>query len=722
MTVALSTDFLEAYAGIPRGQQKKAREFIEQFQLHPTSGGIQYEKLHAGQDLYSVRIDNAWRAIIFHPPQGEVYVLCWIDHHDAAYRWAEHKKFSVHPATGALQIVDAASVAPPLAPAAAASPALFEAIKDKHLLRLGVPVELLTRVRAMRGDGDLEAAHPTLPQEAYEALLMLAMGFSLDEVFREMDKSPAEASIPAGAGAEMVPAGIATADVATALEHADSKRRFFVVHDSGDLAEVLNAPLEKWRVFLHPQQRKLVELRANGPVRVLGGAGTGKTVVAMHRARFLAEQVFRGPHDRILFTTFTRILAVDIESQLRQICSVEAMGRIEVVNLDAWVGNFLRKHGFRYEVVFGDEDDVCWRAALASAPPGAALSADFYRAEWEDVVQAQNITDVDQYVRAPRLGRGTRLARESKRAIWPVFQEYRAQLNEHGKREYVDLVREARSFIAQSKTVLPYRAVVVDETQDMSAAALRLIRALVPAGANDLFLVGDAFQRIYRHRASLGQCGIEIRGRGKKLKINYRTTEETRRFAISLLEGIAFDDLDSGSDEARGYISLLHGQPPLIEPCPSFTAECDFLADRVRRLASEGSPLASICVTLRTRALADAYRDALAERSIPVFELKRDHADRPDQVGVRIATMHRVKGLEFDHILVAGADAGTIPLRQALPEDDAVGRRNAEIRERSLLFVALTRARKSAAISGYGAMSPFLAAAAVATAPASERG
>jgi hypothetical protein len=407
----------------------------------------------------------------------------------------------VHPATGALQMLSTepsdAAAAPPV-PAPTVS-GLFDQCKDKHLLRLGVPEGLLGTVRGIESDAELEAVESQFPQEAYEALFMLASGYSLDEVFREMEKVEAETSVD-------------QMDFVAALKNDDSKRRFFVVDEAKDLAEVLNAPLDQWRVFLHPKQRRLVSIHANGPVRVLGGAGTGKTVVAMHRARYLAEQVFNKKEDRILVTTFTRNLATDIQENLRKLCSVDALARIDVVNLDAWVASFLRAHGYRHQVVFDEDENEAWAFALNQAPSDLGLSPSFYRSEWEHVVQAQNITDSDQYLKASRIGRGTKLGRDAKKRIWSVFQEYRAQLNEQGKKEFIDLLRDARGLIQSKGMQLPYRAVIVDEAQDMSAEAFRLLRTIVVEEANDLFIVGDAHQRIYRHRISLGQCGINIFG------------------------------------------------------------------------------------------------------------------------------------------------------------------------------------------------------------------
>jgi superfamily I DNA/RNA helicase len=700
MTIALSSDFLLAFSNVQKSHQKQVREFIERFRERPDAPGLNYEVIQSakGKDLYSVRINQAYRAVVFHPSNSTVYVLSWVDHHDKAYRWAERKQFVVHPATGALQVLSAKpQEAAPAAPAStAAVKGLFSQIKDKQLLRLGVPEDLISVVRGINSDADLEAAESQLPLEAYEALFMLASGFSLDDVFREMEKPEEEVPID-------------QKDFVAALQNEDSKRRFYVVDEAKDLAEVLNAPLDQWRVFLHPKQRKLVSMQANGPVRVLGGAGTGKTVVAMHRARFLAEEVFNKKEDRILFTTFTRNLATDIQENLRKLCSVDALSRIDVVNLDAWVANFLRSQGYRHQVVFDEDENDAWAYALNQAPSDLGLTPNFYRSEWEQVVQAQNTTDADQYLKASRIGRGTRMGRDAKKRIWPVFQEYRAQLNEQGKKEYIDLLRDARGLIQSKGISLPYRAVIVDEAQDMSGEAFRLLRAIVAAGANDLFIVGDAHQRIYRHRVSLGQCGINIKGRGKKLKINYRTTDETRRFAVALLEGREIDDLDGGTDQQKGYVSLTHGRPPLVRSFGTFAEEVAFLKQHIGEIQKDEAPLESVCVVARTKRLVEGYISQLQAAGFGTYEIKRNAAEQRDKPGIRLATMHRVKGLEFEHVIVVAANEGVIPLKAAVVDaEDAVARRDAETGERSLLYVALTRARRSATITGYGQASPFL--------------
>jgi superfamily I DNA/RNA helicase len=703
MTVALSKDFLLAFSNVQKSHQKKVREFFEKFQAHPESPGLNYEPVQSARDknFYSVRIDQAYRAIVA-KPDPELYVLMWVDHHDDAYRWAERTRLKVHPATGALQVVEAGEATSPDtagSTAATARPgALFKNIKDKHLLRLGIPEELLPLVRSMNSDGDLERSEAQFPQEAYEALFLLASGYTLDEVFQQLDKT-----------AEAEPE-VDTGDFKKALENEDSKRRFYVVEGAQEMAEILAAPLEQWRIFLHPTQRKLVRMRANGPVRVLGGAGTGKTVTAMHRARYLAEEVFTASDDRILLTTFTKNLATDISQNLRKLCTDEkAWARIEVRHLDGWVSNFLATQGFKPEVVFSEDNDS-WRAALDAAPSDIGIPQSFYRVEWENVVQAQNIASLEEYLAAPRIGRGTRLTRDLKRKVWAVFQEYRAELNQARKKEYVDLIRDARQLLENKKLKLPYRAVIVDEAQDMNAEAFRLIRALVPAGENDIFIVGDAHQRIYRHRVSLGKCGIDIRGRGKKLKVNYRTTDEIRRFAVKLLEGRPVDDLDGGEDDQKGYMSLIHGESPAVRTFVSAAEEIDYLRRYIADLQSDGAALDSVCVVARTKKLLELYAGNLRSSGIETYEIKRDSAEQRDRAGVRLATMHRVKGLEFDHVIVVATNKGIVPLDAALASaDDQITERNLETGERSLLYVALTRAKKSALLTAYGEPSPYLA-------------
>ena len=695
-TVAISSDFFTAFTKLPQKTQKKAVAFLSKFRQDPTMPGFHYEKIHNAADpgFRSVRIDDSYRGILLKPDQSNVYVLLWIDNHDEAYAWARRKKCAVHPDTGSLQIYDALEgQQEPSEPEQGSG--LFDHVPERQLAQLGVPRELIPRVRQIRSREELEELISALPQEAYEALFFLAEGFSVEEVFREMDKTTA---------AE----GVDTSDVAASLETPESKQRFYVVSDDLELQAMLQAPLEKWRVFLHPMQRKLVERHWNGPVRVLGEAGTGKTVAAMHRAKWLARNVLDDQGDRILLTTFTRNLAADIADHLKSICSQDELERIEVVNLDKWVSDFLRRMGYSYTIVYSDQTRDLWERALTVAPESPSLPASFYREEWENVLQPQGVSSFEDYIRASRKGRGMALSRKSRKAIWPVFEEYRLMLNDQGWREPDDAMRDARHLLENQPIQLPYRSVVVDEAQDMGAQAFMLLRRIVPEDRDDMFIVGDGHQRIYRHRVVLGQCGIRIVGRSKKLRTNYRTTEETRRWATSVLEDVPIDDLNDEQDDERGTYSLLRGKEPEVMHFDSFEEEARALAEKAKQKQAEGA-LASTCLVVRTNNLLKRYQSALEDQGIPVYMVRRSEPEDRNKEGLRLATMHRVKGLEFDTIIIAGANDGVIPLKEAVDStEDPAEMDDRDLRERTLFYVAATRAKREVMVTSFGKKSDYI--------------
>ncbi len=716
--VAISDDFFSAFAAIPRGKQKKVQEFVTKFRRDPFSSGINYEKLNqvADPNFRSVRIDQDFRAIVLKPETGNVYVLLWVDKHDDAYDWARRHRCKVHPNTGTLQLLQSTTEAAPDGQAEAsetpepqaadeaptvASP-LFD-LRDREFLRLGVPEPMLGQVRALSSADELEALESTLPRESFEALYMLAAGESLQQVEQEYAASQAETDT-----------GFDTEDFAAALQKEHSQRRFMVVSDDAELQAMLEAPLERWRVFLHPSQRRLVQWTTNGPVRVLGGAGTGKTVVAMHRARWLVDNALSDPKRKVLFTTFTANLATDIQANLQKICSKEQMDRIEVTHIDQWVSRFLKRNDYPSRIVYDQDNEYrkCWDLALDQRPAEIDLPDSFFHEEWERVVLPQRVTDRTGYFRARRTGRGVALTRAQRAAIWPVFEELRIQLHQRGLRTNEDATQDAADLIERGEGgYLPYDAVVVDEAQDMGPQVMRLLRMLVPQRGNDMFIVGDGHQRIYRRRYALSHCGIEVRGRSRKLRINYRTTEETRRFAMAVLEGVTVDDLDGGEDTNLGYRSLMHGENPVIRGFASRDEETAWVADQVRDLkAARGAKDSEICVVGRTNAIVEDFRSRLEDAGVPVRPLSRKQADRADQEGVRLATMHRVKGLEFRYLFIVEVNDGVVPLRYAVEaSEDATERRATEASERALLHVAATRAIHALHVTHTAKPSPFLA-------------
>lgn len=700
--VAIASDFLLSFSKVPRKQQARVMNFITKFRSNPMLPGINYEKIARAKDpnIRSVRIDQSYRGIVLKPDTGgNVYVLLWIDHHDKAYKWAENKTYKIHPETGSLQVIEVEEIQDKqdIELSETEVKALFADIHDRHLLSLGVPELQLPLVRDLKTAEDLDRIEDQLPQEAYEALFFLAEGFSLEDVFQDFEIAKIKEEVD-------------TDDYESALNNPDSRRRFFVVEDDLELAAILNAPLEKWRIFLHPSQQKVVERNWNGPVRVLGGAGTGKTVAAMHRAKWLVQNVFTNEKDRILFTTFTRNLAADIQENLSKICSRETMRRIEVVNLDRWVAGFLKKNGYDYQIDYGRRTEELWNRALDMIPSELNFGLSFYREEWERVIQPQEITTVDGYMKASRIGRGVRLNRKTRKVVWKVFEEYRALLNEKGLREGDDAMRDARLLLEKKKELLPYKSIIVDEAQDMGMQAFKLIRKMIPEEKkNDLFIVGDAHQRIYRHKVVLGHCGINIRGRGRKLRINYRTTDETRKWAVGLLKGVKIDDLDGGTDDQKGYKSLLHGVMPDVRHFDTFQEEVHFITEYLNKIENKTGAIKEVCLVARTNNLLKQYESAICDKGFEIYFVRRSEAEDRSSPGLRLATMHRVKGLEFDRVIIAGVNEGIVPFEgRGTDSSDPIVKRESEVHERALLYVSATRAKKEVVVTSFGKSSRFL--------------
>jgi hypothetical protein len=688
--VALAQDFLANLSKLPNQIQGKVLKWALQFQSNPTAAGTNYETIKAAREksLRSIRIDQDWRGIVFKPDKGDVYVLMYVDRHDAAYRWAESRRLAINPVTGALQVFATENVVEPaLAEArrlagensrpdsalshepSVAAP-LYEQLSDEELLSLGTPAAMLPQVRTLSSDVELDAMQPFLPVEAYEGLFLIAAGDSVRDVLaaRETPQRPT----------------VDTSDFATAIETVESQARFVIVDDKEEMAAMLNSPLAQWRIFLHPTQRKLAQGSRSGPVRVLGGAGTGKTVLAMHRAKWLAENI-TSEGKKVMFTTFTRNLAHDIESNLKTLCPLSTLGKIEVQNLDAWVHSFLRRHKYEYKIVFrrdGDEGaKAAWQRALTLADSSLALPANFYEEEFERVVSAQGVASKEDYRQAKRTGRGILLNRAKRDAIWPVFEEYRTGLTSRKLKEVDDAYRDAAALLQDRPS--EFSSIIVDETQDFGIQALRLLRAMVPAGANDLFFVGDGHQRIYqRNRASMSACGIDIRGRSRKLYLNYRTTEEIRRAAVALLEGCEVDDLDEGSDEVKRYKSVTRGPQPSAVTVP----HREEALQRVVALARESIiHERTACVMVPTKREVESVADTLKRAKVPTSIIGPNEADEPDSKSIRIATMHRAKGLEFDEVVLMLAPGFN---SQSPGASD----------QRCLTYVALTRAKKMATI------------------------
>lgn len=692
--VAISSDFLTAFARLPRSIQGKVTEFVNKFRNDPNSPGINYEKLANGTDskIYSVRIDDTYRGIVVRQKESGVYLLLWVDHHDEAYQWAARKRCDVNPKTGAIQVYDVQTVAAEN-PMVTAEP-IFTGVTDDQLLKLGVPEAQLHYIRSFTSVDSFYQAEGTIPADVFEYLSWLTEGIGIDEVLELCieEQSVAEAK---------------TDDLAQALDMPATLKSFVVVDGEDELRRIMAEPLEKWRVFLHPTQRKIVRKNYSGAARVLGGAGTGKTVVAMHRAKQLASRL--DSHQRILFTTFTANLAADIRENLKKICSLEELRKIEVIHLDAWVNQFLKESGFTAQIGYDEVIEPLWEQAVLLANNGLDLDVNFYQEEWNRVVIAQEALSLEKYIKATRNGRGTRLDRKKRMLVWKVFDHYQNLMKEKQVRDINTAMYESTKLLQAAGARPRYAHVIVDEGQDFSDNAYRLLRALAgDEHENDLFIVGDSHQRIYRNHPTLSKCGINVRGRSSILKINYRTTEEIRRYAFALLNGISFDDLDEDVDLGDRCQSLTHGEKPIIKNFKDASGEFDFIVKEIKKLQVNGTALKDICIVARTKKLVDDYIAQLTKAGIRSYAIKRNKSDDRTFDGLRIATMHRVKGLEFKYVFVTAVNNRIVPLSSAINKTDGVSESESMTAEKCLLYVAMTRAQKGAYITSYGKASEFI--------------
>ena len=692
-TIAISTDFMESLAILSKTVQNKVLNFFDKFQANPNAKGINLEKINTPYDekIYSVRIDKAYRGIVAKISESDTYMLLWVDHHDKAYDWAQNKKVKINPNNSVYQLYTVATLDTKEDEIKVET--LFGKYSNSDLLKIGVPEELIPWVKLFPDKEAFFAGKNKLPTDAFESLEWLVNDLPLEEVIRLYQSQLKDS--------EEMPV---TPDP---MKNPITMKSFVVVDSQEELRRVLSEPLEKWRIFLHPDQRKLVSKNFNGSARVLGGAGTGKTVVAMHRAKWLSNQL---PEDKkVLFTAYNANLAADIKELLRKICTSTELNRIEVITLDAWMSRFLKNHGFNYDVFSGELKKV-WEEAIHLAGNEAGFSAEFYENEWLRVVCSQEAFTREKYLKTSRIGRGTGLNRIKRLQVWKVFNEYMTLMKNQRRRDPEWAKYECISIIQQQKEKLNYGAIIVDEAQDMSAESFRLMRSIIgESHPNDIFIVGDSHQRIYKNHAVLSKCGIDVKGRSSYLRINYRTTEEIRKYAYSLLKGFSFDDLDGNSNNMEIKCqSIAHGDEPKIMNFKTLKEESDYIITEIHKLLDQGMMPGDICITARTNGMKNSYQKLLREADLETYEIKTEKQDDRSFGGIRLATMHRVKGLEFAAVFLAGINDGTVPSPQAIDHTDAVSEEESLKAERSLMYVALTRARNHAYITSFGKTSEFL--------------
>jgi hypothetical protein len=704
--LAIDKDFMDDYSKLGKSVQAAVKQAIDKFAVH-THAGLHLEKLQHPKDdrVRTIRIDLHWRGVVLAPDNGDTYYLLKVMEHDKAYAYAASRKFAVNQALGVVDVANETAIEelqPTLERVAEGTESrLFAHVSDADLTRLGISEGTLTIARLLTTEAHLEAMQGMIPEAQYNALVGLAAGQTPEEVWAEI--------------AQYVPAEpIDTSNLVTAMKRTQNKVVF--IDGSDELDRILKHPFAHWRTFLHPAQRKIAYApRFAGPVQVTGGAGTGKTVTAMHRAVHLAKQALgqlsaSDGKPPILLTTFTRNLADALQAQFGlladmndPITAADIRGQVDILNIDRLAFQIVAKtRGSNPAPIEGKElTDVC---AVTVEKVGLPFTPTFLEREWRQVILAQGLRDEQAYLTCSRAGQGTPLGKAQRRQVWQAVQPLEVSLREMGRDTFPQLADEA------ARVVRPlYQHVIVDEAQDLHPAQWRLLRALVQNGPDDLFIVGDPHQRIYDNHVSLAKLAINVRGRSRRLTVNYRTTQEILAVAVPTLGQGSFAGLDDEADTLDGYRSPLHGRRPKVIPASTREAELAALVRQARSWLDEGIEPHAIGVAARSGQVHRAASAELEKAGIPTVSLSA----KSSKNAVRVGTMHGMKGLEFQAVAVIGVSEGIVPAPNAVtPEsEDPLTHAQDLQRERCLLFVACTRARDHLYVSYSGVPSPFLSQA-----------
>ncbi len=706
MATVVINELYEKYAKDLDGSiSQKVLTFIGKLQADPTVPGLDLKtpKGASSKNIKTARVDDNYRAVLIELKPAEQFALVCVKPHDDAYTFAGKLKLSVNEVSGALEVSDHVAVAEAVqriaeSPADATGGALgARGIKSKDLEKFGIPTAVAGAVMNLPDTDALLEFVEVLPKNLQNVLLDLADGRSLQEVWSDYVPETSES--------------IDTEDIAAAAA-SPASRLMFTDDSPAELQAALEGSFARWRVWLHPTQRAVAYHDGwNGPARVTGGAGTGKTVTALHRARHLAERLAGRPAgEKVLVTTYTRNLATLMQQQLIQLAGPSIKERVDVINVDRLVHQTLSSldgtDGFS---LVGDTDHAVEAAVDAALPADGVFDRAFVIAEWSTVVLAQGLTTRDEYLKASRAGRGRRLSRPQRAAVWQSIDHATQILNQQQKMTFTQAAARAARLLMDHS--LPggsiYRHVVVDEAQDFHPAHWRLIRALVPEGQDDIFIAGDAHQRIYGSAFRLSWYGINIRGRSRRLTINYRTSRQILAWCIGITRGEPVDDLDGESETLEGARSEFSGPLPELAGYKSDGEETAALIERLQHWHAAAIAWGEMAVLCRLAATVTHVQEALGGAGIParVVDNRTDESQAGDQV--HVMTMNRGKGLEFRAVAMVKASDGVIPpsFVAQLTGDE---HETALLRERNLLYVAGSRARERLAVTWAGKPSPIL--------------
>ena len=688
MRLFLSETCFEPLFALPKKIQTKVVNFQKKFRECTTANGMHLEPIAQFNDdsMRTARIDDNYRAVIG-LIDDNAYLL-FVGTHETAYNWGIRKKLVWNNHTQACQIVTIQQTTETVVNTSSSEPqepSPFNNIPEEKMLKIGVPQELIAQVLQIKTLDDLDPLEEFLPSDAYENIFNLLDGEEIDNIIAEIEE------------------GQAKADEDQLLSN-NNRRRFVELTDDEDLQRILDNDMDKWQLFLHPSQQKLVDADYKGTMKVSGGAGTGKTVAALHRLKHLCEN----PNTKVLFTTYTRTLKENIDELIKKmdICrSRYTLNNIDQVLIET-ARQYKVKEGYKVLDYSGDEESLkLWREVLETEV--TEFDEKFLYDEYIDVIVYFGNTDAKSYMMQQRVGRTKALNRKQRLEIWKLVEKYIALKQERKVVDRLELFNETTKYLNENN-IRPYTNVIADEFQDFSNPELKFLRALVAEGRNDLFLTGDPMQRIYSGRKiNFGAAGINVRGvRSRRLKINYRTTEPIKRVAVGVIKGITFDDMDGGTESMKGYVSLIHGgEKPTYRIVGNTTEEVSQIIEWIEECKQSGIALKDICIAAPSMGLMKELQTRLHTDGT-AYKVLKGINKQGAQEGISLCTLHSMKGLEFKVVILTGVNERNIPSKATdtypFTGMDVIEKKEYLSAKRSLLYVAITRARQLVFMVGFG--------------------
>ncbi len=724
---------------LEKDQKAKVMDFLEKLQADDTTLGLHIEPIKNSADrrVRTGRVDRKLRAVLFKITGSNNephYIYIGTYNHDDAIAKAMKTVLRVNPYNGIPELIEATTPKPrdhyevePETPPAKTSDVLSLAGLDVSPLQeeLGISPATLKLLSELESDEELEKAFDederwkNRPAWEKDAIIGLLAGMTIAEVKKSLDLEPLVAHTDDDAA------------LLAGLKHPAARMDFVYIDadqaNSDDLRKAIEAPdFDQWLLYLHPEQRRIIDRNFTGSARVFGGAGTGKTVVALHRAHRLAT-TNENPL-RILLTTFTKNLAASLKSQMSLLApdylEAEAPGDqgTYISGIDALATRILRDASndelaaamqsvfntslkIRPRALSDREEKQFWHEALeitTNRPTGPAANSTFLSQEYETVVLANQISKQSAYLRVPRIGRGHSLNRTERKKVWEVIEIFQQKCVSAEKATFAAIALLAATILdnrAETTGKRLFDHVVIDEAQDFHAGHWKLLRASVDLGPNDIFLAEDSHQRIYGQRLVLSRFNIKtLGGASQRLTLNYRTTKEVLDYAVQMLTGEEWIDSEGQADSTTHYRSARRGPKPQVIVTETEAEEVATVAEAIKVWKQEKEKNARIGILVRTNGHISRVVDALAEHGITATAANN----------VSVMTMHNAKGLEFSHVVLMGVNNSSLPLDYLLDELNEPEQQDFLQRERALLYVAASRARDQLLITLSGKASDLL--------------